>query len=130
MNGRNRPASTYQDIEALTASPAQLVVMVYDRLLGAVRRARLAGERQDDGVRLAQLDLARTAVIELLVALNRQEGGAVAASLASLYGYFLGQLTDAGVTRTSAPLDRIIPLITDLRDAFAQAGGAHREVVA
>ena len=68
----------------LTASPAQRVVMIYDRLSLDLARA---AERGD----IEPVDHAVQIVAELLASLDRSRGGP-AENLASIYGYLIQEL--------------------------------------
>lgn len=112
-------AAQYQEVAVRSASPGQLVVMLYDHLLVSLRRTRLAIEHPDVERRGAALDRARTALSELLVTLDHERGGEVAQQLSGVYTFLLGELVDAGVRPDLARLDRVLAIVADLRDAFA-----------
>lgn len=124
-------AAQYQEVAVRSASPAQLVVMVYDHLLLNLRRARLAAEQGNVELRLASLDRARAALGELLSGLDLERGGEMAGQLNGLYAFFLGELVDVGLRPNVARLDRVIAMVADLRESFAaiaSAAPAAREV--
>lgn len=111
-------ANRYRDNEVLSAGPQQLLLMVYDHLLLSMRRARVAIEQGDVPARVAQLDKARAALGELLVTLDMDKGGSIAAQLNGLYTFVLGELVDVGARRDVAKLDRLIGIVAELREAF------------
>jgi flagellar protein FliS len=113
-------AAKYQEMEVLGASPAQLVVIVYDHLLVTLRRARIAVEQGNVELRCAQLSKAREALSELLVTLDLERGGDVAKQLSGLYTFFIAELMDIGHKPSVQRLDRISTMVAELRDAFAQ----------
>ncbi len=129
-------AAQYQEVAVRSASPAQLVVMVYDHLLLNLRRTRLATEQGNVELRIASLDRARAALGELLGGLDTERGGEMAAQLGALYAFFLGELVDVGLRPSVARLDRVIAMAAELRESFATiaapsalaAAGAAREV--
>lgn len=116
----SRQATRYRETEVLTATPGQLVVLLYDHLLLSLRRARAAMEAGDLEARSAALDKGREVLTELLVTLDRERGGEVASNLAALYSFLLGELVQVGVRADAARLDRVTRMIAELRDAFAQ----------
>ncbi|HYD54048.1 MAG TPA: flagellar export chaperone FliS [Gemmatimonadaceae bacterium] len=128
--GHAANAGKYQEMQVIAASPGQLVVMVYDHLLVSLRRARMAMERGDVGERVAQLDKVRNAISELLVTLDLEKGGAIAAQLSGLYTFFLAELLDVGPRNDVERLDRIATMVEELRDAFAQIAHQPRDVSA
>ena len=119
-----RQATRYRETEVLTATPGQLVVLLYDHLLLSLRSARTAMDARDDEAQGACLEKGRDVLTELLVTLDRDRGGEVAANLAALYAFLLGELVHVGVRADAARLDRVTRMIGDLRDAFAQASAA------
>ena len=117
-------AAQYQEVAVRSASPAQLVVMVYDHLLLNLRRTRLAAEQGNVELRLASLDRARAALGELLAGLDLERGGEMAAQLGGLYAFFLAELVDVGQRPSVGRLDRVIAMAADLRESFATIAAA------
>jgi flagellar secretion chaperone FliS len=116
-----KQAARYREAEVLSASPAQLVVIVYDHLLVNMRRARLLIASENASARSDSLERARAALTELLVTLDRDKGGELADRLASIYTFMLAELSTLGVRPNAERLDALLALATELRDAFAQA---------
>ena len=112
-------AAQYQEVAVRSASPAQLVVLVYDHLLLNLRRTRLATEQANVELRLQALDRARAALGELLAGLDLERGGEMAGQLSALYAFFLAELVDVGMRPNVARLDRVIAMVAELRDSFA-----------
>ena len=119
-----RQATRYRDTEVLTATPGQLVVLLYDHLLASLHRARAAMDARNDELLSEQLDKSRNVLTELLVTLDRERGGEVASNLATLYSFLLGELVQVGVRSDAARLDRVTRMIAELREAFAQLATA------
>lgn len=119
-------ASRYQELEVLSASPQQLVVIVYDHLLACLKRARIAIAQEQPETRIAQLGRAKDAIAELLATLDHAKGGEIARTLSGLYAFFLTELGEIGMHPDAARLTRVIELVEELRDAWAQIaeGGA------
>jgi flagellar protein FliS len=101
----------------MTATPAQRVVMLYDRLGLDLTRA---SEADDSFAASQHLNHAMEVVAELRSSLDVTAGGP-AENLASIYGYLLAELVGArgNEATTLPPLRRIV---SSLRDAWAQAG--------
>ena len=107
-----------------TASPAQLVLMLFDGALGRVARAEkgLRSGVVADAVS-ARHDLNRTQAIvtELQMSLDRNRGGEIASNLDALYTYCLEQLVAASRDRDPAPLAIVSTVLGQLREAWATA---------
>ena len=120
-------AAQYREMQVVTASPGQLVVMLYDHLLVNLRRARIAIEAGNVELRIPLLDKARLVISELPSTLNREEGGVVAKDLAALYAFLLSELVDHGRTPDVDRLDRVTGIVVELRNAFAEIAGEEVE---
>lgn len=118
-------AARYRDAELLAASPGQLVVMLYDKLLLTLRRARVACEAGRIEERCEAILKVMDMVTELRVSLDHEQGGAISTQLDALYAFMLRELVDANRTQSAAKLDVVARIAGELRDAFAQvvAGG-------
>jgi flagellar protein FliS len=112
----------YQAQAVETASPAQLVLMLYDGALAAMVRARL-GDEQPDRVEVihGELTKAQAIITELLVTLDLERGGVIAANLASLYDFCLDRLLSANLSKDLSQLDAVEAVVRDLRDAWEQS---------
>ena len=104
-----------------TASPAQLVLMLYDRALRALRQARQASLPGDTELVNRELLRAQAIVTELQLALDFERGAPIAGQLSRLYDYCMSRLIDANVRKDLAVVDDVVPVIAGLREAWAQA---------
>jgi flagellar protein FliS len=106
----------------MTASPDQLVVMLYDgarRFLYQAAAAMREDRRADAGERLRRAEMI---VDHLLCTLDMERGGDVAANLQGLYVFFLRHLSDARVERDADKLDWVNGQLGELRESWAQVG--------
>lgn len=117
--------SLYQSQAVETAGPAQLVLMLYDGALEAVGKAvaALSDEPRPGRLELVHRELRRAQDIltELSLTLDTDRGGAVATGLASLYDFCLDRLVSANVRKDAAGLGAVTSVLTQLRDAWAEA---------
>ena len=118
MNTHARTA--YLDASIATASPARLLVMLFDRLVLDVQRgleAQRAGDFQETH---RQLTHAQDILLELATSLRPEEfrGGY---DLAALYSFLHRQLVKANIRRDAALTDEILTLVTDLCDTWREA---------
>ncbi|MFP4149509.1 MAG: flagellar export chaperone FliS [Nitriliruptoraceae bacterium] len=114
MYGRDQ----YQQAATHTASPAQLVLMLFD---GALVRLEVAQDAIAEG-RIGQAHEAivrvQAIVDELQVSLDHDRGGSIAANLASLYAYCTRLLLEGNVRKDTAPLAEVAGILQGLRDAW------------
>jgi flagellar secretion chaperone FliS len=112
-------ATRYRDAELLTATPGQLVVMLYDKMLLTLRRARVACEAGQIEARCELLLKATDMITELRISLDHDQGGAISAQLDGLYGFMLQELFEANRRQEPARVDVVIRIAGELRDAFS-----------
>jgi flagellar protein FliS len=119
MTNTNARAA-YLDASIATASPARLLVMLFDRLVLDVQRGLDAQRRGDFEETHRQLTHAQDIVLELQGSLKADEfkGGY---QLAALYSFLHRQLVMANIRRDAAITDEVLTLVTDLCDAWRQA---------
>ncbi|EIQ00318.1 flagellar biosynthetic protein FliS [Opitutaceae bacterium TAV1] len=118
-------ARIYRQQSVLTASPGQLVVMLYD---GALRFMALARESfrlpENDVRRIEQIhtSLLRAQAIlkELQATLNHEAGGEIAANLERLYDYYIRRLEEANRRKDETPVIEVERLVGHLRDGWAE----------
>lgn len=124
-----RPAMTrtqhdpYRSSAVETATPAQLVLMLFDGVLMSIERVRVAAERGADGIAIVNRELQRAQdiVTELQVTLDFDNGEPVAGNLAALYEYCQHVLTRANISKDVAELGAVSEVFRGLRDGW-QAG--------
>lgn len=124
--GHVDPYAAYSQQAASTASPAQLVLMLYDGVLARIGGARLAMESGDVAAAHIALGKAQAIVTELDVTLDRERGGDVAVNLGRLYAYCSERLVAANVAKDPEPLDEVVDVFAGLRESWERAcvGGA------
>jgi len=114
-------SSSYREMEIHSASPARLVVIVFEQLVVNLERARIAMDRNDVELRFTSLRRARGLVSELLCTLDFEQGGALATQLADLYQFMLYELVDVGTRGDVATMRKLVNIATALRDGFTGA---------
>lgn len=118
-------ARTYRANAVLTASPGQLVLMLYDGVLNSLALARSAFEGGTDDPRRIevinqQLIRAQTILVELQSGLNMEAGGEFARTMDRLYEYHGRRLFEANLRKDVQPVIEVERLVCELRDAWAQ----------
>jgi flagellar protein FliS len=115
------PYEIYRKTQAQTATKADLLLMLYDGAVRYALQARTAIESLD--IMAAHNSILRVEDIirELSVTLDRGSSPEVADSLARLYDYMMHLLIQANIRKSVEPLDKVIDMLTDLRDTWRQA---------
>jgi flagellar secretion chaperone FliS len=121
-------ARTYRTNAVLTASPGQLVLMLYDGALRAIALAREEFNTPADNPRRIetinqQLLKAQAILTELQNGLNLEAGGEFAHTMHRLYDYHNRRLLEANIRKQVEPVIEVERLVRELRDAWAQMLG-------
>jgi flagellar secretion chaperone FliS len=114
------PRNRYLADSVSTASPARLLLMLYDRLLldlGQAEQAQRGGDREGAGARLQS---AQAIVMELRTSLD-VTAWAGGPGLAALYGYLLTELIAANVRGDADRTASCRRLVEPLREAWHEA---------
>jgi flagellar protein FliS len=119
MTNQNARAA-YLDASIATASPARLLVMLFDRLVLDVQRGLEAQRRRDVEETNHHLTHAQDILLELAVSLRPEEfkGGY---DLAALYSFLHRQLVMANIRRDASITDEVLTLVTDLCETWREA---------
>jgi flagellar protein FliS len=115
------PVRSYRETQIKTATPAKLILMLYD---GAIRQLNQAIEDMDDHHRRYDrisncLVKAQDIVSELMISLDFERGGEIARNLFALYVFMNRRLLDANIRKDAAPLQEVKRMLAELRAAWA-----------
>jgi flagellar protein FliS len=123
MQSKN-PWQSYRKVATQTATPGQLVLMLYE---GGIRFSEqaLTGFQSADPVGFNQtihnnLQRAQAIILELNSALDMRRGGEVAANLRRLYNYLYRRLLQANIRKERQPIEEVIERLKVLRDSWAE----------
>jgi len=109
--------------KAMSASPVQLITMLFDGARTAIAQARYhlqAGNIAQKGSSLSKaIDIIESG---LRAVLDHEAGGEIAANLDSLYEYMGRRLMQANLHNDAGILDEVDRLLADLASAWAQMG--------
>ncbi len=117
---------TYRQNAVQTASPLQLVIMLYD---GAIRFCEMAKTAMADGDLFNQnhyIQKAQRIVLELTSCLDINQGGEIGKNLFSLYTFCYDGLVAANLADKPEDLDAVIAVLKDLREGWTEIEQMHR----
>ena len=126
MDARGYQQYKQQSINSMT--PGELLLLLYDELVKRSTLAAIALDKQDWPTFEAALDRCTDIVDYLDETLDRQYP--ISHDLSRMYDYFTYELGRIKIGRNKAELDRLRPMLTDMRDAFRaaeRAGGAQEK---
>ena len=112
-------AIAYKEQSILTATPGQLVVMLYDGCLRFLHQAAHAMRDGDMPVADNRLSRAEAIIDELLTTLDLEQGGEIASRLQGIYVFCVRHLMEARLERDADKIDKVGELLSELRDSWA-----------
>ena len=124
MSAYTAAPNAYRQNSVLTASPAQLVVMLYDGANRFLLQTAAAMREGRPGVAGERLRRAEAIINELLITLNMDAGGEVAVRLQQLYVFFKHRLGEARREQDADKVDEVAGMMRELRGSWAQLAGA------
>ena len=121
--GANAYAKVGLETGVVASSPHQLIVMLFDGALSAVRAAAVhmqAGQIEKKGNAISKAIM----IVEngLRASLDKKAGGQIADSLDALYDYMGRRLLEANITNQPKILDEVIALLAELKGAWEAIG--------
>ena len=114
------PHRAYQASGALTATPGQLVVQLYDGA-GRFLRQGQAALAEGDVPRAAERLSRGEAIVDELLAVLDLSAGEVAEHLQALYLFSKRHLAEARTEQAPDKVGHVIDLLAELREGFAGA---------
>lgn len=118
MNPYARPQA-YREASVMTASPEQLVVMLYDgagRFLRQAEGSMVEGSWLHAGEKLSRAE----AIIDELLATLDMDAGEIAERLQAIYVFCKTRLIEARLQRDAGRVDQVARLLGELRSAWAE----------
>ncbi len=108
----------YTEGSVVGSNPVRLVTMLYEGAIGSCQQIEQCFENGDIWARSKAVTKAVTILTELLVSLDHEKGGEIAANLKRLYSYMQCRLLEAHGKRDRAAAQEVERLLTDLLEAW------------
>lgn len=109
----------YKQQSAMTASPGELTLMLYDGCIKNLRLAKMHIEAKDYMKTNEVLQKAQSIICELMRSLDMSYD--LSKQLIQLYDYIIDALVRANVKKDTAKIDEALEFLTELRDTWHQA---------
>ncbi len=124
MTQRNHPSQSYRRVSTQTASPAHLVLMLYDGAISFLERG-LTGFNYTDPLQFNQtinnnVQRAQAIINEMNGRLDMDQGGEVAENFRRLYSYFHRRLLEANLKKKKPPIEEVLRHLRGLRESWAE----------
>ncbi len=124
MSPQMKAWQSYRQVATQTASPGQVVLMLYSGIIRFLEQARL-GFGLDDPKEYNEainnnIQRAQAIINEMNLSLNLAEGGEFAERMRGLYDYLDRRLQEANIAKSEPPIVEVLKHVTVLRDAWAE----------
>jgi flagellar protein FliS len=110
----------YQTQQIMTASPAMLVFMLFEKAIGCLKEAIQAIADNEVEARWRANGRAMEIVSHLQLTLDIDKGGEVALNLDRLYSYMLVRLPKVDIRNDASAAHEVIGLLEPLRDSWRE----------
>jgi len=111
----------YQNNHILTASPEQILIMLYDGAIRFAGQAQQCMQKNDMAGKGKYIGKTIAILSEFSNTLNHEVDSQLAENLDALYTYMIAQLGKANVENDPAPIDHVKSMLTDLRQTWNRA---------
>ena len=111
----------YQDMKVHTASPAQIMLMLYDGAIRFSLQAKKKIEEKDYEGKGIFISKTQAIIDELMNSLDFNVLPELCGRLQQLYIYMNEKLTEANIKLHAESIDEVVNLLTTLRDAWKEA---------
>jgi len=125
----NAYMNQYQQNHIATASPEQILIMLYDGALRFLGQAASGIEAGDRELRTRYINKSIAILSELSATLDHEIGGDISANLAALYDYMIRELMSANASNDIQPLRVVEKMLAELRETWMQAIEINRQEV-
>lgn len=127
------PAQSYAtvgvEVAVESADPHKLVLMLFDGAITAINIGKFQMEQHQIAEKGASLSKAISLITDgLKASLDMASGGELAERLGALYDYMAQRLLWANLKNETAPLDEVLTLLGELRDAWTHIGSDQQQV--
>ena len=116
--------------ELCQAFPSRLVVMLYDEAIAGLETAKDAIGRGDIEGRCNATTRTAEVISQLYLALDMEQGGAIAENLGGIYNFVLTQLPAINFRNDAQIAEQCIRLLTPIRESWFELDERIRSAVA
>jgi flagellar protein FliS len=112
-------ADSYKKMQIETANPATLILMLFDRAIVLLDKAKneiLKKQYEEKGYSLTK---ANEIIAELTASLDMEKGGEIATSLKRLYSFVMREITDADKNLNTNAINNARRIVSELRESWA-----------
>ncbi len=117
----------YQNNQVTTASPEQILIMLYDGAIRFVNQAAQGIQERNFESRNLYIKKATSIISEFRATLNHEIGGEIAANLDALYDFMIREMARASIKNDAEILQPVLNMLIELRGAWVEAAEIARK---
>ncbi len=121
MQAVNPYLKQYKKNQMETATPEQILILLYDGAIQYLNQAKIALDAQDNEQFQSNMLGCEKIIIEFMNTLKIEQGGKLAETLYRLYEYLNKTLVAAAVTREIEKIDEVLGHLMRLRETWQKA---------
>ncbi|MEW5766935.1 MAG: flagellar export chaperone FliS [bacterium] len=114
------PYQRYRQASVETASPAKLILMLYEGAIKFLKQAKEALPEKKYDVVSGRLIRTQEILNELMISLDMKAGGELSANLYRLYDYMNRRLIDANIKKEAKIIEEVQSMFVELREAWSE----------
>jgi flagellar protein FliS len=114
-------AKSYKNTQIKTATPEQVLLMLYEAAINAAKLAKVAIEKKQIAEKCKNIGKVHDIVMELRNTLDHSKGPEVSARLEGLYDFCIGQLFKANLNNDLVALESVAKILTTLYEGWVVA---------
>jgi flagellar protein FliS len=117
----NAYLNQYKNNQVYSASPEQILIMLYDGAIRFLTQAMQGIEEENIELKSHGIQKAMAIVMEFRNTLDHKIGGEIATNLDALYDYMIREMTQANLKKDRQKLQAVQNMLCDLRDTWKEA---------
>lgn len=111
---------SYRQSSIAGASSIGLMIILFDTLVGDLRRASVAIHKNDIEARCKELNHAALVLAQLEAWVDLKNGGEPAETLSRFYAYLRAKMLEASIKKDTAEIDKQIEMVLHVRSSWQQ----------
>lgn len=121
MNTINPYLKQYKKNQIETATPEQVLILLYDGAIQYLNRAKVALEEGNSAQFHNNVVGCEKILLEFMNTLDMNQGGKLAENLYKLYDYYYRTLVNAGISKNVKGIDEVLKHLMGLRETWQKA---------
>ncbi len=121
MSPINPYLKQYKKNQVETATPEQILILLYDGAINFLNKAKINLEANDDAAFHHNMQCCKNIIAEFMDTLDMEQGGQFASVLYNLYKYLRRLIITSDVSKNTTGIDEVLKHLTNLRNTWNQA---------